>query len=174
MLEYGARILLVEDNPDHAFVAITVLHQLLGSASEVLHAETADEAINLIRDFTYLDRPDLIVVDLRLPKNGGFGVLSAVRAHAPSAQVPVFVVTSSVYDGDIALSYELGASTVLCKPLSRAKLRENWSASARWLHLDDRLPSVILSLASSNNSRGNSSLRASLQGADVTTCYEPG
>jgi two-component system response regulator len=123
-LEYGARILLVEDNPDHAFVAITVLHQLLGSASEVIHAETADEAVDLIGDFTDQDRPDLIIVDLRLPKNGGFGVLSAVRAHAPSARVPLFVLTSSMYDRDIALSYELGASAVLCKPLSRAKLRE--------------------------------------------------
>lgn len=123
-MEWGARVLLVEDNSDHAFIAVTVLRQLLGPASEVIVAENADEAIGLIREFTDQDRPDLILVDLRLPDNGGFGVLSAVRAHAPSANVPLFVVTSSLYDRDVALSYELGASAVLCKPLSRAQLRE--------------------------------------------------
>lgn len=123
-LEWGVRILLVEDNPDHVFIAVTVLRQLLSSASEVIVADNADEAIGLIRDFTDQDRPDLILVDLRLPDNGGFGVLSAVRAHAPSANVPIFVVTSSLYDRDVALSYELGASAVLCKPLSRAQLKE--------------------------------------------------
>jgi CheY-like chemotaxis protein len=124
LLQFGARILLVEDNPDHAFIATTVMRQLLGDASEVIIAETADEAVSLIRDFTESDRPDLIMVDLRLPQNGGFGVLSAARAHGPSSDVPMFVLTSSMYDRDIALSYELGANAVLCKPLSRAKLRE--------------------------------------------------
>ena len=38
--------------------------------------------------------------------------------------VPMFVITSSLYDRDIAESYQLGASAVLCKPLSRAKLRD--------------------------------------------------
>ena len=38
--------------------------------------------------------------------------------------MPMFVITSSLYDRDIAESYQLGASAVLCKPLSRAKLRD--------------------------------------------------
>lgn len=123
-LEYGARILLVEDNPDHTFIAITVLRQLLGEHCEVIVAENADEAIGLIRDFTESDRPDLALVDLRLPQHGGFAVISALRAHEPAAHVPVFVLTSSMFDRDIAQSYELGASAVLNKPLSRALLRQ--------------------------------------------------
>src|ERR1700674_3168707 len=122
--EFGVRVFLVEDNPEHSFIAVTVIRQLLGEASEVIVAENAEEAVGLIGQFTEQDRPDLMLVDLRLPDNGGFAVLSAARAHEPCAHVPTFVITSSLYDKDIAQSYELGASAVLCKPLSRASLRE--------------------------------------------------
>jgi CheY-like chemotaxis protein len=122
--EFGVRVFLVEDNPEHSFIAVTVIRQLLGEASEVIVAENAEEAVGLIGQFTEQDRPDLMLVDLRLPENGGFAVLSASRLHEPTAHVPTFVITSSLYDQDIAQSYELGASAVLCKPLSRASLRE--------------------------------------------------
>jgi CheY-like chemotaxis protein len=124
MPEFGVRVFLVEDNEEHSFIAVTVLRQLLGEASEVIVAENAEEAVGLIGQFTEHDRPDLMLVDLRLPDNGGFAVLTAVRASEACASVPTFVVTSSLYDQDIAQSYELGASAVLCKPLSRASLRE--------------------------------------------------
>lgn len=118
------RVFLVEDNPEHSFVAVKVLQQLLGESSEVIVAENAEEALSLIDHFTEHDRPDLVLVDLRLPDNGGFEVLSAVRSHEACAQVPAFVLTSSLYDKDVAQSYDLGAAAVLCKPLSRANLRE--------------------------------------------------
>jgi CheY-like chemotaxis protein len=118
------RVFLVEDNPQHSFVAVRVLRQLLGESSEVVVAENAEEALTLIDQFTEHDRPDLVLVDLRLPDNGGFEVLSAVRSNEACAQVPAFVLTSSLYDKDVAQSYDLGAAAVLCKPLSRANLRE--------------------------------------------------
>ncbi|MHB8382172.1 MAG: response regulator [Candidatus Binataceae bacterium] len=118
------RIFLVEDNPDHVFIALTVMRQVLGDAIEMLHAQNAEEALDMIAQFTEYDRPDLFFVDLRLPDNGGFSVLTAVRGSEVCSMVPLFVVTSSMYDRDIAESYELGASAVLSKPLSRAKLRE--------------------------------------------------
>jgi CheY-like chemotaxis protein len=118
------RVFLVEDNPEHSFVAVRVLQQLLGESSEVVVAENAEEALTLIDQFTEHDRPDLVLVDLRLPDNGGFEVLSAVRSNEACAQVPAFVLTSSLYDKDVAQSYDLGAAAVLCKPLSRANLRE--------------------------------------------------
>ena len=122
--EFGVRVFLVEDNSEHSFIAVTVLRQLLGEASEIIVAENADEAVGLIGQFTELDHPDLMLVDLRLPENGGFAVLAAARSNEACSRVPAFVVTSSLYDHDIAHSYELGASAVLCKPLSRGSLRE--------------------------------------------------
>ena len=118
------RVFLVEDNPEHSFIAVRVLQQLLGESSEVIVAENAEEALTLIDQFTEHDRPDLVLVDLRLPDSGGFDVLSAARSHEACAHVPAFVLTSSLYDQDVALSYHLGAAAVLCKPLSRANLRE--------------------------------------------------
>jgi CheY-like chemotaxis protein len=120
----AVRIFLVEDNPDHVFIALTVVRQVLGDDIDIVHAQNADEALDMIVHFTELDRPDLFLVDLRLPDNGGFSVLQAVHANESLKAVPVFVITSSLYDRDIAESYQLGASAVLCKPLSRAKLRD--------------------------------------------------
>jgi CheY-like chemotaxis protein len=124
LLNPAVRIFLVEDNPDHVFIALTVVKQVLGDDIELVHASNADEALLLIAQFTEQDRPDLFLVDLRLPDNGGFSVLQATRANEALAAVPMFVITSSLYDRDIAESYQLGASAVLCKPLSRAKLRD--------------------------------------------------
>lgn len=120
----GTRILLVEDNADHAFIALTIARQVLGECIELIHAQNAEEAVELIGHFTEEDRPDLFLVDLRLPDNGGFAVLTAVRGNQACADVPLFVVTASDYDRDIAECYELGASAVLCKPLSRGRFRE--------------------------------------------------
>src|SRR5258708_14275091 len=106
MPEFGVRVFLVEDNADHSFIAVTVIRQLLGEASEVIVAETADEAIGLIAQFTEHDRPDLMLVDLRLPDTGGFAVLAAARGHDACSRVPAFVITSSLYDSDIAHSYD--------------------------------------------------------------------
>ena len=122
--ELRVRVLLVEDNPEHSFIAVRVLHQLLGEGSEIIVAESAEEAIGLISQFTERDRPDLILVDLRLPDNRGLEVLSAATSQEACAQVPALVITSSLYDEDVARSYQLGASAVLSKPLSRASLRE--------------------------------------------------
>ena len=122
--ELPTRVFLVEDNPEHSFMAVRVLRQLLGEGSEIIIAENADEALYLIDQFTEHDRPDLILVDLRLPDERGVEVLSAASAHEACAQVPTLVITSSLYDEDVAQSYQLGASAVLSKPLSRANLRE--------------------------------------------------
>jgi CheY-like chemotaxis protein len=119
-----ARVFLVEDNPEHSFIAAQMLHQLLGEESEIIGVENADEALYLLHRFTEHDRPDLILIDLRLPDSRGLELLSAARAHEACAHVPILVITSSLYDQDVAQSYQLGASAVLNKPLSRANLRD--------------------------------------------------
>ena len=124
-----SRVLLVEDNPDHALLASLVLQQLLGDSMEMIHAENALEAVELISEFGPADHPDLMLIDLRLPLDGGLDVLAAIRANAVCASVPSFVLTASEWDQDIAMSYQLGASAVLHKPLSRRELRDELN---RW------------------------------------------
>src|SRR5260370_29632401 len=91
----AVRIFLVEDNPDHVFIALTVVKQVLGEEIELVHAQNADEALLMISQFTDNDRPDLFLVDLRLPDNGGVFVLQGGRGHQAPHPGPMFVITSS-------------------------------------------------------------------------------
>src|ERR1700683_1434179 len=109
VLSPAVRIFLVEDNPDHVFIALTVVRQVLGDDIELVHAANADEALLMIAQFTEHDRPDLFLVDLRLPDNGGFSVLQAAKANEALTAVPVFVITSSLTDGDVAKTYHRAA-----------------------------------------------------------------
>src|ERR1700683_5581360 len=109
MLFPAVRIFLVEDNPDHVFIALTVVRQVLGDDIELVHAANADEALLMIAQFTEHDRPDLFLVDLRLPDNGGFSVLQAAKANEALTAVPMFVITSSLTDGDVAKTYHRAA-----------------------------------------------------------------
>src|SRR5258708_24319085 len=102
-LNPAVRIFLVEDNPDHVFIALTVVKQVLGEEIELVHAQNADEALLMISQFTDNDRPDLFLVDLRLPDNGGFSVLPAARGNETLNSVPMFVITTSL--SDRAISY---------------------------------------------------------------------
>ena len=63
--ESPARVFLVEDNPEHSFIAVKVLHQLLGEESEIIVIENADKALYLLHRFTEHDRPDLASTSAR-------------------------------------------------------------------------------------------------------------
>src|SRR5260370_22575296 len=93
-LNPAVRIFLVEDNPDHVFIALTVVKQVLGEEIELVHAQNADEALLMISQFTDNDRPDLFLVDLRLPDNGGVSVLRGARRHDTHASRTMFVTTN--------------------------------------------------------------------------------
>src|SRR6202789_4604937 len=91
VLSPAVRIFLVEDNPDHVFIALTVVRQVLGDDIELVHASNADEALLMIAQFTEQDRPDLFLVDLRLPDNGGFSGLQAPKASDGAPAVPILL-----------------------------------------------------------------------------------
>src|SRR5258707_301658 len=95
-LNPAVRIFLVEDNPDHVFIALTVVKQVLGEEIELVHAQNADEALLMISQFTDNDRPDLFLVDLRLPDNGGFFLFQAARGDAALSSPPMVVISVSL------------------------------------------------------------------------------
>ena len=73
----AVRIFLVEDNPDHVFIALTVVRQVLGDDIELVHAAECRRGAADDRSVHRAGSPDLFLVDLRLPDNGGFSVLQA-------------------------------------------------------------------------------------------------
>lgn len=120
-------ILLVEDNPDDAEL-IQYAFEKAGITNPLVIVTDGDAAVDYVgQTGTYADRagqtlPELILLDLKLPRRSGFEVLSFIREHGPTRHTPVVVLTSSAQDEDIRRSYELGANSFLVKPIGRDAL----------------------------------------------------
>ena len=115
-------ILHVEDNPDHASLVARSLrkHRI---AQAVYLTEDGEAALDyLFRRGDYRDpatspRPDIILLDLRLPKVDGLEVLQTVKSSAKLLSIPVVVLTSSEADKDICEAYGHHANSYLVKPV---------------------------------------------------------
>jgi len=119
------RILLVEDAPDHAELAIRSLqeHHL---ANEVVHVEDGEAALDFLEGRgAYAGPrhrlPDLILLDLRLPKVDGLEVLAHIKSSPTLSFTPVVVLTTSDAEQDLARAYELKANAYVVKPVDFAK-----------------------------------------------------
>ena len=131
------RVLVVEDNP----ADVRLLREAFNEQRvnlELLVANDGDEATDLVRDPSR--RPDLILLDLNLPRKDGREVLAEIKTDARLRSIPVLVLTSSEAERDVERSYSLHANGYLRKPLSFTEL-QNIVASidAFWLTLA-RLP----------------------------------
>jgi CheY-like chemotaxis protein len=117
-------ILLVEDNPDDERLTLRALKQHV--ANDVVVARTGEDALAFLfgtgpfagRDLT--ERPQLILLDLNLPKLDGLGVLRQIRSDERTRFQPVVVLTSSKEDEDVLSSYALGANSYVRKPVGFA------------------------------------------------------
>ena len=117
-----ACILLVEDNRMDVELTLDAFREVrLGHRVEV--AGNGQQALDYLRGCgVYADRqrfplPDLILLDLKMPGIDGFEVLRRVKAEPRLKRIPVVVLTSSMEEGDRALSYDSGANSYLLKPL---------------------------------------------------------
>jgi len=109
------RILLVEDSL--ADIELT-LEALEGAkvANEVAVVRDGAAALVHLRNAD-LARPDLIILDLNLPKMSGHEVLTALRAEPDLRRIPVAVLTTSAAEADVVRTYDLGANCFLTKPV---------------------------------------------------------
>ena len=114
-----AEVLLAEDNPGDVVLTKKALKQ--GKLANNLHV-VADgvEAMRYLRqEAEYADalRPDLILLDLNMPRKDGKEVLADIDEEDELSRIPVVVLTSSESEADIARSYELSANAYLTKPV---------------------------------------------------------
>lgn len=114
-----AEILLVEDNSADVRLTREALRE--GKLHNKLHVATdgVDAMAFLRREGPYADavRPDLILLDLNLPKKDGREVLEDIKADASLRSIPVVILTSSKAEQDILRAYDLHANCYVTKPV---------------------------------------------------------
>jgi two-component system, chemotaxis family, response regulator Rcp1 len=112
-------ILLVEDNPGDVMLVQEALSD--SKVRNRLHvASDGEQAMEFVRregKHAGAPRPDLILLDLNLPKKSGREVLREVKTHPDLKSIPVVVLTSSKSDDDVVRSYELHANAYILKPV---------------------------------------------------------
>ncbi|HUE77100.1 MAG TPA: response regulator [Longimicrobiales bacterium] len=118
-----AEILLVEDNPADVRLTREALRE--AKVRSNLHvASDGVEALALLRkEGAYADapRPDLILLDLNLPKKDGREVLKEIKGDRSLRSIPVVILTSSQAERDIVRAYELHANCYVTKPVELAQ-----------------------------------------------------
>jgi two-component system response regulator len=122
-------ILLVEDNPNDELLTLRAL-QKSNIMNKVVVVRDGAEALDyLFGTGAYADRdtsllPQVVLLDLKLPKLDGLEVLQRLRADKKIGLLPVVVLTSSDEEKDIVDSYRLGANSYIRKPVDFAQFSE--------------------------------------------------
>src|SRR3989440_11448014 len=141
-------ILLVEDNPDDEALTLRALHKN-NIMNKVVVARDGAEALDyLFARGSYAHRvaaelPQLVLLDLNLPKIGGIEVLRQIRAEERLKLLPVVILTSSKEDRDLLAGYTVGANSYVVKPVDFAEFPKAVRRSGlTWPILSRRHPRV--------------------------------
>ena len=111
-------VLLVEDDPGDVLMTREAFEEYLNNRLDVVN-DGAEAIAYLRREGEYVDapRPDLILLDLNLPRRDGREVLAEVKDDVDLRTIPVIVLTTSQADEDVLRSYQLHANAYVTKPV---------------------------------------------------------
>jgi CheY-like chemotaxis protein len=139
MAESTRMILLVEDDPDHELLTIRALKKS-NVANTIRVARDGAEAIDLLLGDEAV-RPQVILLDLKLPKVDGLEVLRRIRENESTRMLPVVVLTSSDEERDVVRSYQLGVNSYIRKPVNFTDFAEaTRQLGMYWLVLNECPP----------------------------------
>ncbi len=130
-----ARILVAEDDADHAFFTVRAFQDAHGSGVEITTVQDGEQALDFLHqrgDYADALRPHLIVLDLKMPKIDGLEVLQAIKEDEALRTIPTVVLSSSDRPQDIQDSYDRKANSYVTKPASLTGLRDGVSDLARY------------------------------------------
>jgi len=139
-------ILLVEDNPDDELLTLRALKQN-NILNEVVVAHDGAEALDYLfgtgkyagRDLNRM--PEVILLDLKLPKVDGLEVLRRTRENEKTKLLPVVILTSSKEESDLINGYKLGANSYIRKPVNFSQFAEAVrQLKLYWLVLNEAPP----------------------------------
>jgi two-component system, response regulator len=144
-------ILLVEDNPKDEALTLRALKKAnIGNRVVVAHdgVEALDYLLGSGPEGGGNQLPQLILLDLKLPKVDGHEVLRRIRADERTRLLPVVILTTSVEDKDRSQGYRLGANSYVRKPVDFAAFAQAVvQLGLYWLVLNERPPPVLRSAA---------------------------
>ena len=121
-----ARVLLVEDNHGDVLLTRRAFKQSR-IANELTVAENGEDALAILNqdgEFANTPLPDLILLDLNLPKMSGQDVLTEIKTHEKLKRIPVIILSSSKAEQDVVKSYELHANGYVVKPMDLENFQE--------------------------------------------------
>lgn len=116
---HAIEILLVEDNPGDVRLTREMLQEarVANTLRVVADGEQALDYLHRRGQFANVPRPDMVLLDLNLPKKNGQEVLAEIKAHPELRRIPVVVLTTSKAEEDILRSYDLHANCYVTKPV---------------------------------------------------------
>jgi chemotaxis family two-component system response regulator Rcp1 len=134
MLSRGVfEVLLVEDSPADARLTREALAESLQEARLTVVSD-GSEALRYLRrqePYRHAPRPDLILLDLNMPRMDGYQVLAQIKADADLRRIPVIMLSTSLSDNDVLRCYNLHANSYIAKP---ADLEQFLEVVAKLMH----------------------------------------
>ncbi len=118
-------VLLVEDDADD----VTLTREALRESKlqiDLVAVDNGEKALTYLRQegsYSQASRPDLILLDLNLPRKNGWEVLSALKSDPQLKVIPVTILTTSNQDPDIQRAYEHGVNSYVTKPIGIDQFR---------------------------------------------------
>jgi two-component system response regulator len=141
-------ILLVEDNDDDAELALRALRksQLANSIHRVRDGEEALDFLFCRGEYSgrhFDNAPNLVLLDLKLPKIDGLQVLAQIKADLRTKAIPVVMLTSSKEERDMIAGYQTGVNSYIQKPVNFASFQEVVrQLGMYWLLLNSKPPTA--------------------------------
>jgi two-component system alkaline phosphatase synthesis response regulator PhoP len=132
-----SKVLIVDDNPQMIELLQAYLEDL--QHVSVLSAADGEEALRKVA----ADRPDLVLLDIMMPRMSGFEVCRRMKADPATRQIPVIMVTALDELADIERGVEVGSDDYLVKPIKRVELVSRVSTLLRLRHLQNELERTL-------------------------------
>ncbi|MCH7969632.1 MAG: response regulator [Chloroflexi bacterium] len=117
-----ARILIVDDSSDVRLALATILED---AGHDIVEAEDGDQVF----DLAIAETPDLVLLDVMMPRVNGFDALATLKADTRTNPIPVIMVTAKGRPEDMAMARSLGAVEYITKPWADGdvELRVDWA-----------------------------------------------